>query len=273
VQVLLNVTDVRELDELPPAACDGIGLVRSEFLFGGDRLPDEETQYRAYRRIVDWAQGRPATIRTLDAGGDKPIAGLGPAGEANPALGLRGVRLSLAYPEVLRVQLRALLRAAVHGPLRIMVPMVTVPAELERVRALLEDELAALTAAGVPVRRPPLGMMVEVPAAALTVELFDAAFFSIGSNDLAQYTTAAARDLGGLAELVRPLHPAVLELVGRVVARCSARGREVSLCGDAAADPALVGVLLACGLRALSVAPAALATTKAAVRGVELARP
>ena len=270
VEVLLNITDARELDHLSPVVCDGVGLVRSEFLFGGDSLPDEEHQYQTYSRIVKWAQDRPVTIRTLDAGGDKPIAGLTITGESNPALGLRGVRLSLARPDILRVQLRALARAAIHGPLRIMIPMVTLPTELASVRAILDDELRNLAKEGVAARCPPVGMMVEVPAAALTIEQFDADFFSIGSNDLVQYTTAAARDLGSLADLANPLHPAVLELITRVVERCNAMAREVSLCGDAAADPLVIPHLLASGLRSLSVAAAAIATTKAAVRGTDL---
>ena len=271
VEVLLNVTDFRDL--VAPEACDGIGLVRSEFLFGGSSLPDEQQQYEAYARILRWAAGRQVTIRTLDAGGDKPIAGLDPGGGANPALGLRGVRLSLAYPEVLRVQLRALARAASHGPLRVMVPMVTVPQELAMVRGMLEEELAALAGRNVPAARPTLGMMVEVPAAALTVEQFDAGFVSIGSNDLVQYTTAAARDLGSVADLAQAVHPAVLELVERVVSRCAAMGRDVSVCGDAAADPAVLPALLALGVRSISVAPAAIATIKSAIRATDLRHP
>lgn len=269
VEILLNITDARELDQMSPEVCDGVGLVRSEFLFGGARLPDEEHQYQTYSRIVNWAQARPVTIRTLDAGGDKPMAGLTAGGESNPALGLRGVRLSLARPDVFRVQLRALARAAMHGQLRIMIPMVTVPAELASVRAILDDELLKMAREGVAARRPPVGMMVEVPAAALTVEQFDADFFSIGSNDLVQYITAAARDLGSVADLANPLHPAVLQLISRVVACCNAMNRDVSLCGDAAADPAVIPHLLASGLRSFSVAPAAIATTKAAVRGTD----
>ena len=139
IAVHINVADPDELDRLDPATCDGIGLVRTELLFhrsGG--LPDEEAQYAAYRRIVEWAQGRPVTIRTLDAGGDKPIAGLTLEGESNPFLGVRGIRLSLLRPEIFRVQLRALARAAVHGSVKIMLPMVTVPSELAAARAFLE---------------------------------------------------------------------------------------------------------------------------------------
>jgi phosphotransferase system enzyme I (PtsI) len=179
IAVLMNVSDPDELDRLDPATCDGIGLVRTELLFhrSGD-LPDEDVQYAAYRRIVTWAEGRPVTIRTLDAGGDKPIAGLTLDGESNPFLGVRGIRLSLLRPEVFRVQLRALARVAVLGPVKIMLPMITVPGELAAARSLLEEEVAALARAGIPARRPPLGIMVEVPAAAIAIEAFDAEFFS-----------------------------------------------------------------------------------------------
>jgi phosphotransferase system enzyme I (PtsI) len=193
VAVLINVDDPGLLDGLSPAICDGIGLVRSEFLFDGG-LADEARQLAAYARVLDWAAGRPVTIRTLDAGGDKPVPGLTMADEANPFLGLRGLRLSLAHPQAFRVQLRALARAAAAGPLKIMVPMVTVPEELEAARAHLDAAVAELAAEGLAHVRPPLGIMVETPAAALTAAGFVADFYSIGSNDLVQYVMAAARD-------------------------------------------------------------------------------
>ena len=185
ITVCLNIADPAEIERLDPASCDGIGLVRTEFLFSGRAgLPDEETQYRAYRRLAEWAVGKPVTIRTLDAGADKPIAGLTLEHEANPFLGLRGIRLSLHKPDPFLTQLRALCRAAAHGRVEVMLPMVTLPSELDRARVYLDEAFRSLQDAGIACRRPALGMMVEVPAAALTVELFDADFFSIGSNDL-----------------------------------------------------------------------------------------
>jgi phosphotransferase system enzyme I (PtsI) len=270
IAVHVNIADAAELDALDPAACDGIGLVRTELLFGGDAPPDEERQLAVYRRIAEWAGGRPVTIRTLDAGADKPIPGLTEAGESNPFLGLRGVRLTLKHPDLFRTQLRALARAAAHGRVEIMVPMVTVPEELLAARALLEEVLAALAAAGVPHARPPLGMMVEVPAAAIAVDRFDADFFSVGSNDLTQYVTAASRDTASVAALANPAHPAVLALIERVAAHGAATGRKVSLCGDAGADPAVLPLFLRRGLRAVSVAPTFLAATKAAIAAVDL---
>ena len=267
----LNIIGAEELARLDPAICDGIGLFRTEFLFhGAAHLPGEDEQYAAYRAAAEWAQGRPVAIRTLDAGGDKPIPGVTEANESNPFLGLRGLRLSLRHVDLFRVQLRALLRAARHGPVRIMLPMVTVPAELEAARALLEAEIAAFMRAGAPVPRPELGIMVEVPAAAIAIDRFDAAFFSIGSNDLVQYVTAAGRDMASVADLADPLNPAVLRLIESVVAFGRGIGRDVSLCGDAGGDPAVLPALLATGLRSLSVSPGLLARAKRAVAEVDL---
>jgi phosphotransferase system enzyme I (PtsI) len=269
IAVLLNVAAPEELATLDSAICDGIGLVRTEFLFEGSRgLPGEDAAVDRILRILEWAAGRPVTIRTLDAGGDKPIAGLTVDDERNPFLGLRGIRLSLARPEVFRVQLRALCRAAVHGTLKVMLPMVAIPAELDRANAMLDEEFAALTAENVACARPPLGIMVEVPSAALCAEDFSAAFYSIGSNDLTQSTMAAARDIGAVADLNDAGHPAVLALIARTVEAGRKRGVEVSLCGDAAADTRLTKALLATGLTTLSVSPIAVARLKAAIAGV-----
>ncbi len=265
VAVLVNVDDPSLLGTLDPRHCDGIGLTRTEFLFQGTELPDEEQQLAAYAGVLRWAGGRPVVIRTLDAGGDKPIAGLTPAGERNPFLGLRGLRLSLARPDVFRVQLRALARAAALGPLKVMAPMVSAPDEFEAFRQLFENVLDDLAAAGIAAARPALGMMVEVPAAALNIAAFAAEFVSIGSNDLIQYVMAASRDEPAVANLYRPRDPAVLELIRRVVEVGAAQGKEVSLCGEMASEGALVPVLLEAGLRRLSVAPAAIGRVKAAI--------
>ncbi len=275
VAIHLNISSLDELDSLDPAICDGVGLVRTEFLFEGRAgLPDETAQVAAYRTIAAWAEGRPVTIRTLDAGGDKPIAGVTVDGESNPFLGVRGIRLSLRRAALFRVQLRALARAAAaEGNIRVMLPMVTVPDELAAAGLLLDEVLADLAAERVPATRPPLGIMVEVPAAALAIGRFAADFFSIGSNDLTQYATAAGRDIGAVSTLADPLHPGVLRLIEAVVHDAAAAGRDVSLCGDAGGDPAAVPYLLRAGLRSLSVAPAALARTKLAVAACDLRRP
>jgi phosphotransferase system enzyme I (PtsI) len=266
VRVYVNIDDPRRLASFDAASCDGVGLTRTEFLFyepGG--LPDEAHQLAAYEALLDWAGDRPVTIRTLDAGGDKPIAGLTPEGESNPFLGLRGLRLSLARPDVFRVQLRALARAAVRGNLKVMLPMVTRPQEFEQACALFTEAVAGLQGEGVAAAMPSLGMMVEVPAAALNIAAFAADFYSIGSNDLVQYVTATSRDCAAVQALHDPLDPAVLKLIGRVVEQGVRTGKEVSLCGDMAADPRYLPALLDTGLRVVSVTPARLARVKAAI--------
>ena len=265
VRVMINVTGLAELAALDSGHVDGIGLMRTEFLFHGrEKLPTEEEQYQIYRRMLEWAGNKPVTIRTVDAGGDKPIAGLTQPDDMNPFLGVRGVRLSLRRPEVFREQLRALARAAVAGNLKVMIPMVTVPEEFDRCRVLFEQACDELLREGVEAQMPPLGMMVEVPAAALTIEDFNADFFSIGSNDLIQYVAAASRDEPQLADLTRPSR-AVFGLIGHVVKYADRVGREVSLCGDLAGDPGQVAALLDQGLRTFSVAPGALGPVRAAI--------
>jgi phosphoenolpyruvate-protein phosphotransferase (PTS system enzyme I) len=265
VQLMINVTGLAELGDMDPASVDGIGLMRTEFLFQErDQLPAEEEQYRIYSQMAKWAAGKPVTIRTLDAGGDKPIAGLTEPGDLNPFLGVRGVRLSLRRLDVFRLQLRALARAAVGGNLKVMIPMVTVPEEIDRCRELFRDAIDELRGEGHEAAMPPLGMMVEVPAAALAIGDFDADFYSIGSNDLIQYVMAASRDEPQLADLARPSR-AVFNLIRHVVDHANRRGREASLCGDLAGDPQQVAALLDQGLRSFSVAPGALGPVRAAI--------
>jgi phosphotransferase system enzyme I (PtsI) len=269
IRLLINIQHVEDLDHADAQYADGIGLMRTEFLLGGQAgLPGEETQYQAYDSVLRWAGKRPVTIRTFDAGGDKPVAQFTEDGEANPFLGVRGLRLCLKRPDVFTVQLRALARAAVRGNLKVMFPMVTTPDELEAGRDLFVDAVGRLQAQGVPAALPPLGIMVEVPAAALTIERFKASFFSIGSNDLAQYVTACDRSNGSLAKLIDPLHPAVIKLIGRTVEYGKLAGIDVSLCGDMAGDPRCIPALFSCGLRELSVNPSALAQVKQTIDGL-----
>ncbi len=271
IRVLVNIADPSDVDLIDISHCDGVGLMRTEFLFGKESgLPDEETQYAAYRKVLEWARGKPVTIRTVDAGGDKPVAGL-TVEETNPFLGLRGIRLSLARSEIFRVQIRALLRAAPHGNLKVMFPMIAIPEEYAQAAVLFAQEAGSLAREGVAHAVPPLGIMVEVPSAAIAPEQFaGVAFFSIGSNDLTQYTMAAARDNGRVAALNAVTNPAVLKLIGSVVSFGRGQGIPVSLCGDAGGDPASIPALLAAGLRDLSVVPAQLAVAKAAIAGVSL---
>ena len=267
----VNVASLAELDSLDANTCDGIGLVRTELLFEDSAaLRAEDVQYRAYHRLLDWAQGRPVIVRTLDAGGDKPIADVTIDGESNPFLGVRGIRLSLARPELFRVQLRALARAAVHGNLKVMLPMVSVPGEIDTVRAMFAAEVDALRGGGLDAAVPPLGIMVEVPAVAIAPESFDADFMSIGTNDLTQYTLAAGRDNAAVASLADAENPAVLRLVEHVVRHGRSSGIGISVCGDAASDPNALPALLAAGVRAISIGIASVARIKAAVAGLTL---
>lgn len=264
IAVSVNIAEPTDVDSVDITHCDGVGLMRTEFLYSSC-LPSEETQYRAYARVLDWAGGKPVTIRTVDAGGDKPVAGF-TVEEANPFLGLRGIRLALAKPDIFRVQIRALLRAQALGDLKIMFPMVTVIGEFAAAAALFADEAGRL---GVPV--PPLGIMIEVPATAISPELFaGVAFFSIGSNDLTQYVMAAARDNAAVAALNDPTHPSVLRLIESAVRGAAALDIPISLCGDAGGDPNSIDALLNTGLRSLSVAPAQLALAKRAVAAVTI---
>ncbi|RWB90670.1 MAG: phosphoenolpyruvate--protein phosphotransferase [Mesorhizobium sp.] len=267
VRVQVNIAYPSDVACIDIAACDGVGLMRTEFLFG-KTLPDEETQYHAYRKVLEWAGNKPVTIRTIDAGGDKPVPGF-TIEEANPFLGLRGIRLSLARLDIFRVQIRALLRAAVHGNLKVMFPMIATADEYERAAALFAEEQQELSALGIAQKMPPLGIMVEVPSVAIAPEAFaDVAFFSIGSNDLTQYVMAAARDNAAVANLNSVRHTAVLRLIASVAAFGQARAIPVSLCGDAGGDPTAIPALLDAGLRDLSVAPAQLAMAKAAIAEV-----
>jgi phosphoenolpyruvate-protein phosphotransferase (PTS system enzyme I) len=262
IKLFINIQRVEDLEHADAQYADGIGLMRTEFLLAGRSVPDEETQFQAYDAVLRWAGQRPVTIRTFDAGGDKPVPGFTMDGEANPFLGVRGLRLCLARPEIFAVQLRALARAAVRGNLKVMFPMVTSAAELEAGRKLFADVVQRLQADGIAAMLPELGIMVEVPAAALAVSSFKAAFFSIGSNDLAQYVLACDRSNGALAPLMDPLHPAVLELIARTAEHGRRAGISVSLCGDMAGDPRCLPALLNCGLRELSMNASALAQIK-----------
>jgi len=269
IRLLINVQRVEDLAHADAQYADGVGLMRTEFLLGGQAgLPDEETQYQAYDAVLRWAGKRPVTIRTFDAGGDKPVPGLTVDGEANPFLGVRGLRLCLVRPDIFSVQLRALARAAVRQNLKVMFPMVTTPGELEAARKLFVEAVDNLRAEGIPSALPEIGIMVEVPAAGLAIEQFDASFFSIGSNDLAQYLTACDRTNGALATLIDPLQPAMLNLIRHIADYGRRAGRGVSLCGDMGGDPRCVPSLLACGLRELSVNPSALALVKETIDGL-----
>ncbi len=255
----------------------GIGLYRSEFLFVAQapRLPNEEDHYRTYRDLAQRVAPHPVVVRTLDLGGEKYFHEVLDRTESNPVLGLRGLRLCLKRPEIFVPQLRALLRAAAHANLRILLPLVTSVDEIREVRRILAREAASLRGAGVLCRPDvPLGAMIETPAAAMTADLLarEVDFLSLGTNDLIQYTLAVDRGNPSVAALYEPLHPAVLRMLRFVVRAGKACGLPVSLCGEMAANPELVPTLLGLGLRELSCPPRAVPRVREAIRATEIAR-
>ena len=269
LHIYANLGSREEAPGALDAGAEGCGLLRTEFLFmHGRAAPDVAAQRSAYQAIADALESRPLTIRTLDAGSDKPLAYVDHPPEENPALGLRGIRLSMAQPALFERQLLALLQVRSAAPLKIMLPMVSSLEELEGVRSML-DELAQAHALPTNIE---LGVMLETPAAALTVDVLaeQAAFFSIGTNDLTQYTLAADRTEPRLAASLDALHPAVLRLIQTASRAASARGRPLSVCGHAAGDPLAAPILLGLGLRELSMAPAAIAGQKALLRQVSI---
>ncbi|MGD8447267.1 MAG: phosphoenolpyruvate--protein phosphotransferase, partial [Desulfobacterales bacterium] len=266
VYVGLNVGTLEDLKQVSPEHCDGIGLVRTEFLFNnGLGMPDEETQFQVYKKLIEWAGEKPVIVRTLDVGGDKPVEGLTEKDESNPFLGVRGIRLSLLNEEVFCIQLSALVRASAFGNLKVLLPMVTVPQEFEKTKNLLQKILVQRRRKDPSLAAPALGIMVEVPAVAMCIEDFDADFFSIGSNDLIQYVTACDRGESKIAHLYKGANRAVFELINKTIDHGRRAGKEVSLCGDMASQPDYIDSLLDMGLRYFSVSPAALAQVKAAI--------
>lgn len=273
VWVLASVGGPAEAAAARDAGAEGVGLVRTEFLFlGRDTLPSEDEQLDAYRQVLTRMAPRRVVFRVLDVGADKPLPALPQPAEPNPALGLRGIRLCLAREDVFRTQLLALTRASQDGAIGILLPMVSDVEEVRRTRRILSDVRRELAARGGPEPPPAsLGVMVETPAAALMVrELAEEAdFISLGTNDLVQYVLAADRQGGHGAEMYQPFHPAVLRLLSHVVESAAARGRPATVCGEIAADPLAVPLLVGMGVGALSVTPPAVGTVREAIRALE----
>ena len=269
IELLANIEQPDDAIAALKAGAVGVGLFRTEFLFMGrnGKLPDEEEQYQAYRRAVEGMQGLPVTIRTVDVGADKPLDRTPVrAGEdhLNPALGLRAIRWSLAEPTMFLAQLRAILRAAAHGAINLLIPMLAHASEIRQTLALVDrarEQLDARGQAHGPVR---LGAMIEVPAAALTIPLFLRYFdfLSIGTNDLIQYTLAIDRADEAVSHLYDPVHPAVLQLLASTIAQCQAQGKGVSVCGEMAGDVAMTRLLLGLGLRSFSMHPSQILAVK-----------
>ncbi len=254
---------------------EGIGLYRTEFIYiDRSTMPSEQEQYELYRAVVEAVAPRPVTLRTFDIGGDKFASSFQLPAEMNPALGLRAVRLALSRPEVFLTQLRAMIRASAHGELRIMVPMIASVHELREVRILLARALADVDAAGhARARHIPLGIMIEVPSAVIMADVLarEAEFFSIGTNDLVQYTLAIDRGNRSLAPLASPFNPAILRMIRQVVRAAATHSVPVALCGAMASDPLAAVLLVGLGVRELSMEAAAIPEIKEAVRRVTLA--
>ncbi len=271
--VRANVDMPEESEVAATSGADGVGLMRTEFLVANRAsMPDEDEQYRAYRRVVQAFGDRPVIIRTFDIGGDKlPVGGF--PSEQNPFLGWRAIRMCLDESELFKVQLRALMRAGVHGDLRIMLPLVVTVDEVRETRQLMEECVQELSERRVPFRDDlPLGVMVETPAAAIAADTLvrDVDFFSIGSNDLVQYTLAVDRGNANLAPRFTPFHPAVLRLMAQVQSTGASHGIDVCVCGEMASQPLAVFALLGLGIRQLSVAPRSVAGVKRVIRGVRM---
>ncbi len=272
VEVAANIGSVADARAAVAAGADGVGLLRTEFLFQElAQLPGEEEQFLAYQEIAEALAGRPLTIRTLDVGADKPLPSVPREAEANPALGVRGLRLGLAQPELLTPQLAAITRVAASHPVRVMFPMVATRDEVMVARGLLAAAPAPDHLEGVPPLQ--VGIMVEVPAAALGASVLAPLvdFMSIGTNDLSQYTMAADRGNAELRGLADPLHPAVLRLIA-LTAAAAGPGSWVGVCGELAGDPAAAELLIGLGVRELSAAPRRVAAVKEAVRAATLPR-
>ncbi len=270
-----NLDLPEDADHAANSGAEGVGLMRTEFLVvSRATMPDEEEQYREYKRVLEAFAGKPVVIRTFDIGGDKLPVGGYPT-EANPFLGWRAIRMCLDQPDMFKTQLRAMLRAAVHGDLRIMLPLIVTVEEVRQARELLSEAAAELASDGVAFRADvPLGVMVETPAAAVAADTLasEVAFFSIGTNDLVQYTLAVDRGNANLASRFTPLHPAVLRLIRQTVEVGEARGIEVAVCGEMASHPLMAVVLLGLGLRQMSVNPRAVASIKRVFRAVSAER-
>jgi phosphotransferase system enzyme I (PtsI) len=274
IRMEANVELPEEAVRARERGAEGIGLYRSEFLLAGTTAAslDEDAQYAVYRRLIEAMGGGRVTVRTFDVSESQLGFPGHPEGNRAP-LGLRGLRLSLSFDELFPAQLRAVRRAAAHGPLRIMFPFVTGVEELRAAKTVVAHAADALRAKGISVPDVPIGVMIEVPSAALTVDLLaeEADFFSIGTNDLIQYCLAVDRTDDRVSRLYEPLHPAILRVLRHVARGARRRGLPVSVCGEMAADPVMLPLLSGLGLREFSMSPAAIPVAKQVVRGLRIA--
>ncbi len=277
LELLANVNGIGDAKAALAMGASGVGLYRTEYLFlTHESLPTEKEQLAAYRKIISASPNKMITIRTLDLGGDKTVPFFGHGREANPFMGWRSIRLSFEHPEFFAAQIRAILQAATavgsKAKVRLLFPMITTLEEMRRVRAMVRRIRRELEAAGQPEKAVPLGLMLEVPAAAVSIEaLLDVVdFVSIGSNDLIQYLMAADRDNPKVNHLCEPLSPAVLRVLADVIQACNAAGRPVTLCGEMAGSPRSFLLLLGMGLRSFSMSPAFIPTIKELASHIEI---
>ncbi len=275
IELLGNIEFPAETSICLDRGVEGIGLYRTEFLFiaGDKEVPTEEDHANAYREVVEAMDGRPVVMRTLDLGADKLPNFPMPEDESNPFLGLRSIRLALKYVDLFRMQLRAILRASAYGDVRVMFPLVSTVLEMRHAKMILQDAMEDLEEEGVPFNRDiPVGMMVEVPSAVLMMDQFveEVDFFSIGTNDLVQYTLAVDRSNKDVAALYTSADPAVIRLVKMAVDRANESGKPISLCGQMSGAPLYTMLLLGLGLRKLSVTPAAAPEVKRVCRSTTI---
>ncbi len=258
LEICANIGTPQEAQQAMKYGADGVGLFRSEFLFmDRDALPTEDEQFEAYRTAAQTMAGKPLIIRTLDVGGDKKLPTLELPHEDNPFLGSRAIRMTLSHPEIFRPQLRAILRAAAYGDVRVMFPMIGSMDQLREAKALLREQEQTLQAEGFPTGPVKVGMMVEIPAAAVLAEEFakEVDFFSIGTNDLTQYTLAVERGNAAVAHLYAPEHPAVLRLIAMTAQAAAEQHIPCGMCGEAAGDPKLAPAFVGMGVNELSMSP------------------
>jgi phosphotransferase system enzyme I (PtsI) len=274
ISIHCNISSAADLEAVLDNDGRGIGLFRSEFIYlASSDFPDEESQFLAYRKVIESMEGKRVVIRTLDIGADKQAEYFGMKKEENPAMGMRAVRFCLTHPEVFRTQLRALLRAGVYGNLYVMIPMVSSVSEVMETRAIIDELCSELASQGFEyLRKLPLGVMIETPSSAMIAADLSKVcdFFSIGTNDLVQYTRAIDRGNEHVAYLYHPAHPSVLKMIKSAVDGAKVGGIPVAVCGQMAADPALAVLLTGLGVHELSMVESAIPLVRRVIRSVSM---
>ena len=276
VELAANIGTPKDLEGVVNNGAEGVGLYRTEFLYmDSHEMPTEEDQFEAYKAVLEGMNGKPVVVRTMDIGGDKELPYLPLPHEMNPFLGYRAIRISLNEPEMFRTQLRALLRASVFGKLRIMFPMIATLNDFRGAKALLEEEKAKLVAEGVAVADDiEVGIMIEIPAAAMLADQFakEVDFFSIGTNDLIQYTMAADRMNEQVSYLYQPYNPSILRLINNVIKAAHAEGKWAGMCGEMAGDQTAVPLLVGMGLDEFSMSATSVLRTRSLMKKLDTAK-